>query len=234
MKKALAIAAKDIRGETRAKEIAPAMVLFALVLVFLFTLALPPSAGRAPVPEPRAGAVGAREVSGAFLWSALLFAAIVGFGRNAAAEREGNRIEALIMAPVDPAALFAGKALANFVLLCALELVMLPVFTLFLGIAPSLLFPEIIAVALAVNVGLAASGTLLGAASQYARAREVVLPLLAFPVMLPLVLAGSRLTSSLLMTGAFGSEARWFVLVGAFDLSITAIGAVAFEYVIRE
>lgn len=234
MRKTFAVAVKDLRGETRAREVAPAMLLFALVLVFLFTFSLPPSAGRAPVPEPRAGAVGAREVAGAFLWTAILFAGIVGFGRNAAAEREGNRIEALLMAPVDPAALFAGKAFANFVFLCLMEAVLFPLFTLFLDIAPGLVFPGIIAVALAVNAGLAATGTLFGAASQYARAREVVLPLLAFPVMLPLVIAGSRLTSALLMTGGFGAEARWFMLLVAFDLSISAIGAVTFEYVIRE
>lgn len=234
MRKALTIAVKDLRSETRAKEIAPAMVLFAIVLVFLFTFTLPAGAGRAPVPEPVAGAVSSREVAGSLLWAALLFAGIVGFGRSAASEREGGRIEALLLAPVDPAALFAGKALANLVYLSVMEVVLFPIFLLFMDLLPQLLFPEIILVALLVNVGLAAVGTLFGAASQYARAREVVLPLLAFPVMLPAILGAARLTSSLLVSGTLAGSAGWLVLLLVFDLVISAVGAVTFEYVIRE
>jgi heme exporter protein B len=234
MRKALTIAVKDLRSETRAKEIAPAMVMFAIVLVFLFTFTLPAGAGRAPVPEPVAGAVPSREVAGTLLWAALLFAGIVGFGRSAASEREGGRIEALLLAPIDPAALFAGKALANLVYLSVMEVVLFPIFLLFMDLLPHLLFPEIILVALLVNVGLAAVGTLFGAASQYARAREVVLPLLAFPVMLPAILGAARLTSSLLVSGTLTGSAGWLLLLLVFDLVISAVGAVTFEYVIRE
>ena len=234
MRKALTIAVKDLRSETRAKEIAPAMVLFAIVLVFLFTFSLPAGSGRAPVPEPVAGAVPSREVAGSLLWAALLFAGIVGFGRSAAAEREGGRIEALLLAPVDPAALFAGKALANFVYLSVMEVILLPIFLLFMDLLPQLLFPEILLVGFLVNVGLAAVGTLFGAASQYARAREVVLPLLAFPVMLPAILGAARLTSSLLVSGSVAGNAGWLLLLLVFDLVISAVGAVTFEYVIRE
>lgn len=234
MRKALALAAKDLRAEARAKEIAPSMVLFALVLVFLFTFGFPPGAGRAPIPEPRAGAIASREIAGVFLWAALIVAAVVGFGRNAALEREGGRIEGLLLAPVDPAALFFGKALGNFLYLLVMELVMLPVFVLFFDVRPGALFPEILPVLLLANVGLSSVGTLFAAASQYARVKEVILPLIAFPILLPVVLASARLTSSLLLSGNFSGQARWFVLLAAFDLSVTAIGAVAFEYVIHE
>jgi len=210
------------------------MVLFGLILVFLFTLDFPPGAGRAPVPGPAAGAVGSRELAGAFLWVSLLFAGILGFGRNAAVEREGSRIEGLLLAPVDPAALFAGKALANFCYLWLLEAVLFPVFVVFFDVSPGLLLPGILLVALAANIGLAAAGTLFGAASQYVRARELVLPLLLFPVILPLVLAAERLTASLLTGAGLATQAHWFMLMAAFDLAIPAIGAVAFEYVISE
>ena len=234
MRAVAALAAKDLRSEARATEVAPAMVLFALVLVFLFTFLLPPGAGRAPVPEPRAGAVGARETAGAFLWASLLFAGILGFGRNAALEREGSRIEGLLLAPVDPAALFAGKALANFAYLWVMEAMLLPVFLVFFDVDPGFLLPEVLLVLVGANLGLAAAGPLFGAASQYARAREVVLPLLLFPVVLPLVLAAMRLTGSLLTSGTFLGEERWFILMLAFDVAIPAVGAVAFEYVVHE
>jgi heme exporter protein B len=234
MRTILIVAGKDLRSEARAKEIAPPMVLFGVVLVFLFTFAFPPGAGRAPIPLPVAGAVASREIAAALLWAGLLFAAVLGFGRSAASEKEGGRIEGLLLSPADPAALFFGKALANLVYLVATEIIVLPVFILFFDVAPSLLFPGIAGVALMADIGLAVIGTLFGAASQYARAREVLLPLLIFPVVLPIVLAATRLTSTLLTTGGFGDQARWFILMAAFDLAFGAIGAVTYEYVIHE
>jgi heme exporter protein B len=234
LKKLLAVTLKDLRSEARAKEIAPAMVLFAIVLVFLLSFTLPPGAGRARVPEPLAGAVASREIAGTLLWAALLFAAVVGFGRSAAVEREAGRIDALLLAPVDSAALFGGKAFANFIYLTLMEWILIPVFLIFIDLQPGIVFPQIVPVAVLVNIGLSSAGTLFGAASQYARAREVLLPLIAFPVMLPAILAGSRLTSSLMTTGALTGQSRWFVLLVVYDVVITTIGAVTFEYVIRE
>lgn len=234
MRQALAVAAKDLRSDARAKEIIPTMVLFALVLMFLFTFPLPPGAGRVPVPEPRAGAVGVREVASAFLWASLLFAGVVGFGRSAAAEREQSRVEGLLLAPVDPAAIYAGKLLANLAYLVAMEAVLLPAFMVFFDLPPGRLLPGIVPVLVAADIGLAAAGTLLGAASQYVRARELVLPLLAFPAMLPVTLGAIRLTSTLFTTGGLGGQASWFALLAATDLAYLAVGAVTFEHVLSE
>jgi heme exporter protein B len=234
VRRALAIAAKDLRSDARAKEILPAMVFFALVLVFLFTFPLPPGSGRARVPSPRAGAIGVREVAAAFLWASILFSGVVGFGRSASAEREDARIEGLLLAPVDPAAVFAGKFVANFVQLVAMEAVLVPAFVLFFDVPVALLFPGIVPVVLGADVGLAAVGTLLGAASQYVRARELILPLLAFPAMLPVVLAAIRLTGSLLTTGGFARQGSWFALLVATDAAFLAIGAVTYEHVVNE
>jgi heme exporter protein B len=234
VRKMLMLAGKDLRSESRAREIIPPMIIFGLILVFLFTLNFPPGAGRAPVPAPNAGGVGSREIAAAFLWVSLLFAAILGFGRNASMEREGNRIEGLMMTPVDPAAVFAGKALANFCYLWLLEIIVFPAFVLFFDVAPGSLLPGILLVALAANVGLASAGTLLGAASQYVRARELLLPVMLFPILLPIVLGADRLTGSLLTGGGLGPQAQWFMLMGTFDLALPAIGAVVFEYVVNE
>ena len=234
MNHALTIAVKDLRSDARAKQVVPTMALFSLVLVFLFTFALPPGAGRVPTPDPAAGAVSAREVSGQFLWIAFLFAAVIGFGMTAAQEKEGSRIEGLILAPVDPAALFAGKALANLVFLLLLQAFILPAFLILSGTPAGLMFPLIIPVAVAADIGLAAAGTLFAAASQYSRARALILPLLLFPMVLPAVLAASRLTSALLSTGGLSGQARWFVLMLVYDVIFVTIGAVAFEFVIQE
>jgi heme exporter protein B len=232
--KVLAVALKDLRSEARSKQVAPVMVAFSLSLVFLLTFALPPGSGDAPPPEPQAGAVAVREVIGPLVWTSLLLAAVIGFGRSASAEHEGGMIEALILSPVDPAALFAGKALANFLFLTLTEMAMIPAFALFAGVGITPLWPGILAVALAANLGLVAIGTLFGAAAQHSSSRSLILALLMFPVLLPLILAAAKLTSTLLLQGSFVGATHWFILMAVFDLVFTVIGAVTFEFVIQE
>jgi heme exporter protein B len=233
MRKALVIAAKDLRAEARSKEIAPAMLLFALALVFLFSFGLPPGAGRAPLPPPIAGAVGALEIASVFLWSSLLFAGMVGFARSAALEKECSRLDGLVLSPVDPAWIFAGKALALLIYLFITEAVVLIFFTLFIDLPPQVVL-GMAPIAVLTNIGLAAVGTLFATATQYTRAKELLLPLLVFPTVLPLLLAAIRLSTNVFEgQDAFG-ETRWFILVAIYDIIFMTIGAVTFEFVIRE
>ncbi|HEX2053350.1 MAG TPA: heme exporter protein CcmB [Actinomycetota bacterium] len=234
MKTVLALAAKDLRAESRGRQVAPVMVVFALCLVFLLTFALPPGALRAPVPAPRAGALGARDLSGLMLWTTILFAGILGFGRSATVDREGSAADGLLLAPVDPAAIYTGKMLGNLAYLTAAELFAIPLFVLFANVPVGGLLPGIIPVALVANIGLAAVGTLFGAATQHAEARSLLLPLLTFPLALPVVLGASKLTSTLLIERGFGSESRWFILLSVFDVVFVTLGAVTFEFVIEE
>lgn len=234
MSAALAIAGKDLRSELRALEIAPAMAIFALTLVFILSFAIPPGAGRAPVPAPEAGAVGAREISAVFLWVSLLFASVLGFGRSAALEREGGHLDSIVLSPADPAAVFFGKLMANAAFLGITQLVMVPFFALLINAPKGSLFPGIIPVLIVADIGMAAAGTLLGVASQHARARSLVLPLLLFPLLIPLVLGASRLTGSLMVSSRFAGEGRWFILMTVYDVVFVAIGAALFEFVIRE
>jgi heme exporter protein B len=234
LKTILALAAKDLRGESRARRIAPVMVIFALCLVFLLTFALPPGALRAPVPEPRAGAIGARDITGLLLWTSIFFAGVIGFGRSASADREGSAADGLLLAPVDPAALYTGKLIGNLAFLTAAELVAIPLFMLFANADATALLPGLLPVAVVANLGLAAVGTLFGAATQHAEARSLMLPLLTFPLALPVILGASKLTSTLLIEHSFGTEGRWFILLAVFDLIFVTLGAVTFEFVIQE
>lgn len=234
MRTVLALAAKDLRGESRARQIAPVMLVFALCLVFLLTFALPPGALRAPVPVPVAGALSARDITGLLLWTSIFFAAVIGFGRSAAADRETSAADGLLLAPVDPAALYTGKLIANVAFLLATEMVAIPLFMLFANIAPGSLFPHILPVMLVASLGMAAVGTLFGAATQHAEARSLMLPLLTFPLTLPVILGASKLTSTLLIENGFGNELRWFILLAVFDVIFLTLGAVTFEFVIEE
>lgn len=227
------LARLEMVNESRGKQVAPVMVVFALSLVFLFTWALPTGALRAPVPVPAAGAVGAREITGMLMWTVILFAAIAGFTRSSAIDRE-DAYEGLLLAPVDPAAIFAGKMAGGILFITAAEVAVFPAFMLLGGISPGALLPELVAVAAVANVGLAAVGALFTPASQHTTARAVILPLLTFPLSLPVVLGAARLTSTLLTTGGFGHEVRWFILMSVFDIVFVALGAATFEYVIQE
>lgn len=233
MKRVWTLARNELLCETRAKQIAPVMVVFALSLVFLLTWVLPPGALRAPVPAPMAGAVGAREMAGTLMWTVVFFAAIAGFNRSAAADRE-DTYEGLLLAPVDPAALFAGKLAGNFAFITVAELAIFPMFILFAGASPAALFPGLVPVAIMANLGLAAVGTLFTPASQHTPARSVILPLLTFPLALPVILGSARLTSTLMIEGTYGNDARWFILMSVFDIVFVTIGAATFEFVIQE
>ncbi len=234
MRTVLALATKDLRAEARGKQVAPVMVVFAMCLVFLLTFALPPGALRAPVPEPRAGTLAAREIAGLLLWTSIFFAGVIGFGRSATVDREGSAADGLLLAPVDPAALYTGKMIGNLAFLTVAELLAIPLFVLFANIPPRSLLPGLIPVVLVASLGLAAVGTLFGAATQHAEARSLMLPLLTFPLALPVILGASRLTSTLLIKGEFGSEGRWFILLTVFDVIFLTLGAVTFEFVIEE
>jgi heme exporter protein B len=210
------------------------MIAFSLSLVFLLTFSLPPGAADAPVTQPGAGTVPVREVVGTLVWTSLLLAAVIGFGRSASSEREGDLIEGLLLAPIDPAVLFAGKMTANLVFLTIAEVAVIPAFALFAGFGFDRLWPGILPVVLAANLGLASVGTLFGAASQHSTARSLILALLMFPILLPVVLAASELTSTLLLEGDFLGSYHWFILMAIFDLVFLTIGAVTFEFVIQE
>jgi heme exporter protein B len=233
LKGALAVAAKDLRSEARAKQVAPLMITFALSLVLLFTFTLP-SAGPILAAVPAAGTVAVREIMGTLLWTSLLLACVIGFGRSAAIETEANLVEGLLMAPIDPAAVFTAKAGSNFIFLTATEMLMFPALALFGNLGFGTLRPEIIMVALLANLGMAAVGTLLGAASQLSTARSLILALLTFPVLLPVILGASKLTSTLFVQGNVAGQGHWFILIGVFDVIFLTLGAVTFEFVIGE
>jgi heme exporter protein B len=147
---------------------------------------------------------------------------------------EGSAGDGLLLAPVDPAALYTGKLLGNLAFLTAAELVAIPLFILFANVDPAALLPGLLPVMLVANLGLASVGTLFGAATQHAEARALMLPLLTFPLALPVILGASKLTSTLLLERSFGIEARWFILLAVFDVIFVTLGAVTFEFVIQE
>jgi heme exporter protein B len=218
-----ALLRKDLRLELRAPESVPAMVLFSLGAFVLFHFAL----HRDDVSGDLASGV---------LWVTLLFAAVLGIGRLFVAEREEGGFDGFLLAPVDRTAMFVAKALLLGGFLAAVEVLVVAAFAiLLLGPSPWGALPGLALVLALADVGLAVIGTLVGALAVRTRARDLLVPLLAIPLALPLVIAGSRACAPLLAAdGAGALEARWLLVLGLYDLVFGLLAYAIFDFLLEE
>jgi heme exporter protein B len=224
MKNAVAaLIRKDVRLELRTRESVPAMVLFSLSTFVLFHFALDE--------QEVAGGLAA-----GILWMTLLFAAILGINRLFVAEREEGGFDGFLLAPVDRTALFVAKAAVLFAFLAAVEVFVVAAFAiLLLGPSPWAPLPELILVLALADVGLAVVGTLVGALAIQTRARDLLVPLLALPLSVPLVIAGARATSPLFADGgAAALEGRWLAVLGLYDLVFGLLAYAIFDFLLED
>jgi heme exporter protein B len=204
-----ALAGKDLRLELRSRDTLPAMLLFVVSTLVVFHFALP--TGTSATAE--AG----------LLWVAILFTALLGLVRAFVAEREQRVLDGLVLAPCDRSAIWLGKGIAVLAFLAAAEVVALPAYGLFFG---PVSWELVAAVALA-DIGLAAVGTLLAAMAAAGRARELLLPLLFLPLVIPVVVGG---------VGASVSDdpGRYLAFLGLYDAVFAILSWASFEYVVTE
>lgn len=191
MSVALTVALKDIRSEWRSRDLWPALAQFAVLAILIANFAFD---------VDRAGPV---QVAPGVLWLALVFAAVTGLGRAFAAERDQGTLEAMLLTPAGPTAIFIGKALAGLALLVACEAVLVPGLAVFFGVPLS---AYLVAAVLLATIGMAALGCLLAALAAQTRARELLLPVLALPLWVPLVIAGGRAVQVAMAGGSPGAD----------------------------
>jgi heme exporter protein B len=220
---ARAILRKDLLIEWRTKESVPAMTLFTLTVYVLFHFGL-----------DRDRLDG--ELASGVLWVTLLLAAVIGVSRLFAAEREQGGIDGLLLSPVDRTALFVAKASALFLFLCAVELVAVPAFALLLlgpGLGEAL--PELLPILLLANLGLAAVGALVAALASETRARELIVPLLLLPLVVPLLIACAQATEPLLRPdGGPEDLGRWLGLLGLYDVVFVLLSVAVFDFLLED
>jgi heme exporter protein B len=218
-----AVVRKDLRVELRTGEAVPAMLLFSVSTFVLFHFAL-----------DRRSVEG--ELAAGVLWVTLLFAAVLGMTRLFVAEREQGGFDGFLLAPVDRTALLVAKAAVLFCFLAAVELVAVPAFAiLLLGPAPWDAVPELVAVLLLADVGVAVVGTLVGALGVQSRTRELIVPILALPLMIPVAIAAARATSPLLAeAGAAAVPGRWLLVLALYDLVFGLLAYAVFDFLLEE
>jgi heme exporter protein B len=205
----LALARKDLLLELRSRDTLPAMLLFVVSTLVVFHFALPSG--------------GSDTAEAGLLWVALLFTALLGLVRAFVAEREERVLDGLVLAPCDRSAIWLGKAIGILAFLAAAEVVALPAYALFFRpVGWSLLAAVVLA-----DIGLAAVGTLLAAMAAAGRARELLLPLLFLPLVIPVVVGG---------VGASVADGpgRYLGFLGLYDAVFAILSWASFEYVVTE
>jgi heme exporter protein B len=217
----LAILWKDLLIEWRSRDRVLAMILFSLLVVVIFHFALPGGASA----QTRANAPG-------LLWVAYVFASLFGLGRAFSLELENDAFSGLALAPADRGWVFLGKAAANLVILGVAQAVTALAFALVFGLELAKIAAPLAAIVLLGSLGLCSIGTLFAAVAVRTRFREVMLPLLLLPLLIPLLSGAVRATSQLLATGTLPWEPVQLLLVT--DATYLIISFVAFDYVLDE
>ena len=215
---------KDLQLEWRSREAMNGVLFFSLLVVIVFSLAFDPTANPAT----------AREISGGVLWVALLFASVTALNQSWLRELRHGVLDAQRLTPASPAALFLGKALANFLFVTAVELVLAPVFAVFYNLHP-LGDTRLLLVILPLGTwALVVNGTFFAALGLRARSRELLLPLLLLPIILPALLGSIQATTGVL-TGELDTMYihSWIRLLLAYDLAFTAISLPLFGIVLH-
>ncbi len=215
-----AIVAKDVAAELRSKETLSAMFIFALMVVVIFNFAF----------ELRVENV--RQIAPGVLWVAFAFAGILGLNRSFVLEREGGCIEGLMLTPVDRSAIYMGKLVGNVLFMLVMEAFILPIFAVLFDVP--ILNPALWLVIILGTIGFAAVGTLLAAMAVNTRVREIMLPILLFPIAVPVIIASTRSTGQILDGLPLSETYTWLRLLLAFDIIFTVIALLGFEYVLEE
>jgi heme exporter protein B len=214
---------KELLVELRTLESVPAMSLFAVTTFVIFHFAL----NRGSVEGDLAAGI---------LWVTLLFAAILGVNRLFVADADQGGFDAFLLAPVDRSAMLIAKFLTLLTYLLVLELVAVPAFSLLL-LGPSLsgALPDLLAPLALADVGVAAIGTLVAALAVQTRARDLLGPLLALPLFVPIVIGGARASAPLLaFAHRSAPAARWLETLGLYDLVFGLIAFALFDFLLED
>ena len=223
LRKALCIAWKDVLCELRTKETLSSMFVFALLAIVIFNFAF-------QLRDNDSESVGL--IAPGVLWVAFTFAGVLGLGRSFAREKDHGCLEGLMLCPVDRSAIYVGKALGNMAFMLVMEAIALPMFAVFFNLP--ILMPSLLLVILLGTIGFAAVGTLFSAISVNTKARDVMLPILFFPIVIPIVIAAVKSTGQIFDGVSFDQSIPWINLMLAFDVIFLVVSFLSFEYVIEE
>jgi heme exporter protein B len=219
-KATLAVVRKDLTAELRSRELLSAMLVFALLVVLIFNFALDL--------QPRLRVT----VTPGVLWVTFIFAGTLGLNRSMAMEKDRGCLDGLLLAPVDRSAIFFGKAIGNLIFMLLIEVIVLPVYSVLYNI--NLFNPGLLLVILLGSLGYVAVGTLLSTMAVQTRTRDMLLPILLFPLTIPVVIAAVKATTGFLEGWTFPEIQVWLNLLVVYDVIFISVAFMFFDAIVEE
>ncbi|MBI3584803.1 MAG: heme exporter protein CcmB [Nitrospinae bacterium] len=221
-RKVWAIVWKDIRAEIRTKEIFSSMFIFSLLVLVIFNFSI-------DLLE-----VNPLDIAQGVLWIAFTFSGILGLNRSFLFEKENDCLQGLMLTPIDRSAIYFGKMLGNLIFMLIMEAIAVPIFVVLFNIG---IYDKIISLAIVIilgTLGFVTVGTLFSAMSVNIKAREVMLPILLFPIVVPVIIASVKSTGAILTGKPFDDIISWLKLIAVFDVVFLVVSFLSFEYIIEE
>ncbi len=219
-RKILAITRKDILAEFRTREIIVSVLMFTLLVIIIFNFAF--GSTQAIINSAAPG----------MLWITFAFAGVLALNRSFIVEKEDGCIEGLMVCPVSRELIYVGKMLGSLAFMVAVEIIALPIFALLFNLA--VITPQIAVITILTTVGFVSCGTLFSALAVKTKARELVLPILFLPIMVPVIIGAVKATATALAGGAWADMASWLGIIAAFDAVFVIISLWIFSIVIEE
>ncbi len=217
-----AIVWKDFVTELKTRELFSSMFIFALlvIIIFIFSIDL--------------GIVKASEVGPGVLWVAFLFAGTIGLNRSFMLEKENDCLQGLLLAPIDGTVLYFGKLFSNLVFLLTMEVFILPLFMIFFNVDLLSNLLPLLYVIFVGTLGFCAIGTLLSSLSSNLKTRDIMLPILLYPLMIPIVIGSVQMTGQVLAGEPLSGVMNWVSLTLCFDVIYIAVSIMTIDFVLEE
>ena len=215
-----AVVWKDLAAELRSREVLSAMLVFAVLVILIFNFALELDAKTRST------------VTSGVLWVTFAFAGTLGLNRSMAMEKDRGCLDGLLLAPVDRSAIFFGKTIGNLIFMLIVEGIVLPIYSLLYNV--NLFNPGLILVILLGSVGYVVVGTLLSSMAVQTRTRDILLPILLFPIAIPIFIAAVKASSGFLQAVPMEEIWPFLNLLIVYDVIFTAVAFMVFDFVVQE
>jgi heme exporter protein B len=215
-----AVVWKDLQAEFRSRELFSAMLVFSLLVIVIFNFAL------------ELDIKTRQSVTSGVLWATFAFAGTLGLNRSMAIEKDRGCLDGLLLAPVDRSAIYFGKVISNLAFMLIVEIIVLPIYSVLYNI--NLFQPGLLLVIVLGSIGYAGVGTLLAAMSVQTRTRDILLPILLFPIVIPVLLAAVKASSGFLDGSELSDVIFPIDILIAYDIILIAVAFMTFEYIVEE
>jgi heme exporter protein B len=208
--------------ELRGKEILPSILFFGFLIIIIFNFSFDIGINRS------------NDIWAGILWVAFIFSGILGLNRSFSIERENDSLYGLMLSPIDRGGIYLAKLIGNIIFMITMESVIIPIFSILFNLRILNILPELLIIILLGTIGFSSVGTLFAAMVTNTKMKEIMLPIILFPIILPIIIASVKSTSEIMDGERLSNISSWLKLMIGFDIIFIGISFLVFEYVIEE